>query len=238
MCYEKKLKDMKNAQLHCCSRMNFELLGNSKVLFYSPKIREYSFTIPNSSVCIVSNFCVFCDQKLPDSLRSEWFWFLTSEFNIESPFGRDESKIPVEFLTDEWWKTRSLMNESVRQTIKKTMIEADPDEWDEKIKRNHLWEIKKANYRGSYCCLVMDRELAYGAVVRYVPYLREYQIQSNGFLVLDYCPFCGKREPQSLRKKWLEILSADYGLVDPLGKDKSKVPQDFLTDEWWKKREL
>jgi hypothetical protein len=234
----KKLEDMKNKKLHCCNRMDFEILGNAKVLFYSAKVREYNFVIPNSSVVIANNYCVFCGVKLPDSLRYEWFWFLQSEYGLNNPLNCDLNTIPAEFLTDEWWKKRDLANIVIRQSVRNAMIQADPDEWAEKMQRNQVWEAQKANYNGPHCCLTMDAELADSIILHYVPHLREYQVQSVGVLMLNYCPFCGIRESQSLRKTWLEILKADYGLVDPFKKDKRKVPQEFLTDEWWKKRGL
>jgi hypothetical protein len=44
--------------------------------------------------------------------------------------------------------------------------------------------------------------------------------------------------PTSLRDIWFEILEKEYGLERPISKDKDSVPQEFLTDEWWKKRGL
>jgi hypothetical protein len=51
-----------------------------------------------------------------------------------------------------------------------------------------------------------------------------------------FCPNCGTKLPSSLRDEWFDILEQEYGLEDPCEEDKQKVPQEFLTDEWWKKR--
>jgi len=225
--------------MHCCEQMEIELISTFQLLNYSAKVREYSFAIPNSSTCMLLDYCVFCGMHLPDSLRYEWFWFLEYVYKIDGSLDEDNQNIPKDFLTDEWWKSRNLTDEAVRDEIRMAMLKDDSDEWHEKIKREQVRKKNILNYNGPHCCLTMDAGISRGfGILYYIPQLREYQIQSVGFLVLDFCPFCGKKEPQSLRKKWLEILKEDYGLVDPLKKDQKKVPQEFLTDEWWRERGL
>jgi len=56
---------------------------------------------------------------------------------------------------------------------------------------------------------------------------------------IDYCPWCSKKLPKSLRDEWFETLEKEYNLDDPDSKDQEKlVPAEFKTDEWWKKRGL
>ncbi len=43
---------------------------------------------------------------------------------------------------------------------------------------------------------------------------------------------------KDLTTKWYEILEKEYTIVDPHGVDANKVPTEFFTDEWWKKRGL
>jgi hypothetical protein len=50
--------------------------------------------------------------------------------------------------------------------------------------------------------------------------------------------FCGKKLPTSLRIEWHDILEEEYGLESPDNRDKKKVPKEFLSDAWWKKRNL
>ncbi|MFI4983866.1 MAG: DUF6980 family protein [Rickettsiales bacterium] len=76
---------------------------------------------------------------------------------------------------------------------------------------------------------------------------REYTI---GFIYYDsdaasdmaceihYCPWCGSKLPSSLAKKWFEVLKEEYGIEDPPDEDRDRVPLEFRTDEWWKKRGL
>jgi hypothetical protein len=50
--------------------------------------------------------------------------------------------------------------------------------------------------------------------------------------------FCGKKLPKSVRHEWYDILEEKYGLESPDEEDKKKIPKEFLTDEWWKNRDL
>jgi hypothetical protein len=113
------------------------------------------------------------------------------------------------------------------------------EDWLKKI--HEEVEEERRNYKGPYCCLTMDAQLSKeGAILYYDKQYREYGVDllERGGMLIDYCMFCGKKLPQSLRKKWYVILEEEYGLESPDEEDKKKVPQEFLTDEWWKKRGL
>jgi len=125
-----------------------------------------------------------------------------------------------------------------QQRLKK-LIEED-EKWHERI--NKTVEQTKRNYNGPHCCLTMDRGLlSYANVLNYDSKYREYGIKvpkSTGCILLDYCMFCGKNFPISVRDEWYDILEKEYGLESPNEEDKKKIPKEFLTDEWWKKRGL
>jgi hypothetical protein len=101
---------------------------------------------------------------------------------------------------------------------------------------------KRRNYKGPHCCLTMDAGLSMaGAILYYDKQYREYGIKGTKLtrgMLIDYCMFCGKKLPTSVRKKWYSILEEEYGLESPDEEDRKKVPKEFWTDEWWKKREL
>lgn len=103
-------------------------------------------------------------------------------------------------------------------------------------------EEERRNYKGPYCCLTMDCGLISDAnILHYSSKYREYGVlipQSTGCIVMDYCMFCGKKFPKSVRHEWYDILEQEYGLENPAEKDKKKVPKEFWTDEWWKQRGL
>jgi len=78
------------------------------MLMYSPKYREYNIKLPNFSGGAAMDYCVFCGQQFPFSVRCEWFDILREEYCLESPCEEDKKKVPEEFWTDEWWKKRGL----------------------------------------------------------------------------------------------------------------------------------
>ncbi len=59
-----------------------------------------------------------------------------------------------------------------------------------------------------------------------------------GYMVI-FCPFCGTKLPKRLVGERFEILQKEYGITDPYDKkQKKRIPAEFMTDEWWKKRGL
>lgn len=78
-------------------------------------------------------------------------------------------------------------------------------------------------------------------ILIYHPKFREYELNldcSKLKYTIQYDPWLGAKFPSSLRQEWLRILKEEYGLSDPLGKQRHKVPKEFKTEEWWKKRGL
>ena len=55
---------------------------------------------------------------------------------------------------------------------------------------------------------------------------------------ISYCPFCGTKLPSSLADKWFDVLEEEYGITDPQNTEYDKVPPEFRTGKWWKKRGL
>ena len=59
---------------------------------------------------------------------------------------------------------------------------------------------------------------------------------------IDYCPFCGKKLPSNLiDERWdtiMKELGSDYLPDDDGNPPKKELPEEFKTDEWWKKRGL
>ena len=56
-----------------------------------------------------------------------------------------------------------------------------------------------------------------------------------------YCPFCGTKLPSSLDEVDMEpFLRKEYGWTDNdcWGYPMRELPEEFKTDEWWKKRGL
>lgn len=57
---------------------------------------------------------------------------------------------------------------------------------------------------------------------------------------INHCPWCGTNLPSSLRGAYFETLENEYKLdVDIFSiKDNPNIPEEFKSDEWWKKRKL
>ena len=64
------------------------------------------------------------------------------------------------------------------------------------------------------------------------PKFREFGIRyldgGSSVQVIDYCPFCGVRLPESLREAWFDRL-------DRLGfePDDPRLPKEMQSDAWW-----
>jgi hypothetical protein len=78
--------------------------------------------------------------------------------------------------------------------------------------------------------------------LKYYPIAREYGIllrYSQAIQGLIYCPWCGKKLPESLRDQYFDILEKEYGVEPAFDiKEDPHVPLDFKSDAWWKKRGL
>ncbi|MDR0695639.1 MAG: hypothetical protein LBF56_02620 [Holosporales bacterium] len=87
-----------------------------------------------------------------------------------------------------------------------------------------------------------------GRIVLYEPVWREFSSpiglsQDNGVDVsIHFCPFCGKAFPEELEDKWVETLMNELGIIrkenEPYEEFKKRVPPEFQSDEWWRKRGL
>ena len=95
-----------------------------------------------------------------------------------------------------------------------------------------------------HCCENMtDVLLENRLYIGYNPKFREYFVnrKDDKMIVfgLIYCPWCAKKLPISVRSQWFEALEKEYGLDDPWSDEQDKLlPEEFKTDEWWKKRGL
>jgi hypothetical protein len=92
-----------------------------------------------------------------------------------------------------------------------------------------LWYIS-ANCM--HCCAEMNWRLPQKeAAVVYIARYREYgTLLNNGsaYMVLEFCPWCGTRFPETLRSQWMSAV-LQYGCRP----DSEHIPGKFLTDEWW-----
>ncbi len=98
-----------------------------------------------------------------------------------------------------------------------------------------------------YCCETMNEELesqkvAIGYNEKFRTYYIHLQGSKNGSCRIDYCPWCSSKLPTPLDEKYDEFLSKAIKIpVDEITLQtyqSKKIPPEFKTDEWWKKRRL
>ncbi len=100
----------------------------------------------------------------------------------------------------------------------------------------------KSDVPDQACCQEMhnnlrNSDLYLGYNKRTREYFIPYKIDcGGGVYLLTYCPWCGKLLPGSLREKLGDILFDELCLDDFF--DDPNMPNEFKTDEWWKKRGL
>jgi hypothetical protein len=104
------------------------------------------------------------------------------------------------------------------------------------------------NDKLKHCCGHMDKYTINGEedpIIEYESSIRSYTFllrESNEYIGVNqrlwYCPWCGTKLPEDLIDEWGETLEREYGLTEKERDEGSKIPEEFKTDEWWKKRGL
>jgi hypothetical protein len=109
--------------------------------------------------------------------------------------------------------------------------------------------------KDKHCCGAMDSVLERGdSALFYTPELRRYAIKECNencdcggkkkrslmmINVINRCPWCGVLLPKDLSNTWEMILEKEYNIDNPWNiHQECLIPQEFLLDEWWKKRGL
>ncbi len=88
-----------------------------------------------------------------------------------------------------------------------------------------------------HCCDAMHDHLGRANLpVVYVPKFREYGVRvldgGSSYVLLEFCPWCGKRLPSSMRDAWFDAIEA-MGL-EP---ESQGMPEEYRNDSWWRARE-
>lgn len=95
----------------------------------------------------------------------------------------------------------------------------------------------------NHCCEIMTNEIndprtpfAYDSVVRSYYVICKKRMSDQ---LLFYCPWCGKMLPKRLNEEYYAILYDELHLEPELNVlETTGLPEEFKTDEWWKKRGL
>jgi hypothetical protein len=76
-------------------------------------------------------------------------------------------------------------------------------------------------------------------IVDYEDYVRNYNLRGKKRVyAIKYCPWCGKNLGKELNWEYYEILEKEYEIYNPETTEVDKVPAEFKSDAWWKKRGL
>jgi hypothetical protein len=93
-----------------------------------------------------------------------------------------------------------------------------------------------------FCCKKMHEAVQIYKFINYDMVDRGYDIEhSDGMAsLLSYCPWCGSKLPDTLERKIFEVLKTEYGINKEVADvfHGTNLPEEFKTDEWWKKRGL
>ncbi len=68
--------------------------------------------------------------------------------------------------------------------------------------------------------------------------LKQYEIHVN--FRIQFCPMCGTKLPADLIDEWMAIIEQRFHMSGGFlsNREQKKIPKEFKTDEWWKKRGL
>jgi hypothetical protein len=77
-------------------------------------------------------------------------------------------------------------------------------------------------------------------VIDYHEITREYSfpLLDTTHQLIQFCPWCGTKLPKDLNDEWEEIVAKEFGVTQLYYRYMDKIPPEFKTDEWWKKRGL
>lgn len=107
-------------------------------------------------------------------------------------------------------------------------------------KKNECTCNQHTDYKG--CCETLNSFINDCRVgFKYHPAERMFTFPApnRGRQGVSHCPWCGAKLPESLFDIRVDMLEQEYGIDAPYDSDqKDKIPAEFLTDEWWKKRGL
>lgn len=97
-----------------------------------------------------------------------------------------------------------------------------------------------------HCCGAMEQFAGKGSreeLIEYNAFSREYHFLLNGpslgmHTEFFYCPWCGKKLPESLFEEWSKVIKENYGWDRVHAEEWERLPEKFRTEEWWREKGL
>lgn len=112
-----------------------------------------------------------------------------------------------------------------------------------KAHREKMARIAKREAEIEHCCKELTETIKKykGKVIDYDMQIRDYTltlIKGKHCIDLDFCPFCGHKFSKALNSEYYDYLEEADIEGTPDLHYYSNVPEEFCTDEWWRKRGL
>ena len=227
-----------NYPMFCCDAWIFYGVNNLGIPFgYDPVMRFY-YVLGNRTAKTVKIFdrCLYCYYQWPGDLSSEFKATLEHEFGIttQSKAYRN-NELPEEFKSDEWWLNREGHQvESAFGLFERHNV----------IRKERVCVLY--DNHPMYCCehfitnCIADARVPYdySPVKRYFYTIHRTRTTNEGDRLLA-CEYCSKEWPKELSKEYDEVLEKEFGITsDSEAYKKNEVPEEFKSEEWWKKRGL
>ena len=210
---------------NCCETMDKGMHTPKSIYVYFANKREYGFLIRKTTGCSLIDYCIHCGTKMPDSLRDKWFFLLRAKYKLSEADLEDNTKIPPEFLTEEWWRKRNIPNRLSYLT---------------KYERDNTRRRKRRD--GCFCFNGKELNKYCQTDLIYNTRFREYGVKAvrkrGPYTPMTYCVSCGRQLEPSLRDLWAKLLQKEHGIENPFKTPIAKLPKSFRTDAWWKRRGL
>ena len=109
----------------------------------------------------------------------------------------------------------------------------------EELIKESLAKVQKREKELKFCCDGMLKAIA-DKTIEYDMRCRYYyaNVSSNMEKDIKCCPWCKTHLGDNLVKKYFYILKEEYNIKIPDMDNFTNIPDEFKTDEWWKKRGL
>jgi hypothetical protein len=96
-----------------------------------------------------------------------------------------------------------------------------------------------------FCCKLLSQSIKNSKIaIKYLPTTRSFYIyvKSGALQEIYFCPFCSAKLPEDLSDQYYSILENKYHLYSNEDLEEAwtngKLPDEFKTDKWWKKKGL
>jgi hypothetical protein len=232
----------------------FDIYNRLNFMFMNPAYVNQRLTIQSSISTL--QFCPWCgnglmeDFWLQDSLRE----IVAKEFPQINPDHQYNllDALPEEFQSDAWWQQRQLPLKICQRPA--TVIDYSAIFTDNNGCCAGMTDVMFSN---DYTCpkkrCCSDKPIIYQAsrrtfyfssasslTLNHRFFMRQKTVARMLLCQIFYCPWCGINLPTSLAAQWFKIATTQFGVSDIYNKAQlqAKLPTEFLTEEWWRKRGL